>query len=111
MSSEKAILVLLLLICALFNILGDYFAKVWSAGGNGAGAWKMWLAGGFYCTLTAAWMYGLNRMQHLGRWTCIWTIISLAAGVLMSQLIFHEPMTIKTWVGIGFAAVSLALLI
>lgn len=65
----------------------------------------------FYCGNTAAWLYGLKQVQHLGRWTCIWTIISLLAGVLMSQLIFSEPMTIKTWIGVGFAAVSLALLI
>jgi len=108
MLSQKVIIGILLAVCVIFNILGDYFAKSWSANGN---QWRVWLAAVFYCTLTAGWLVGLKTMQHLGRWTCIWTILSLVAGVMMSQVIFAEPMTVKTWVGVGLAILSLVLLV
>lgn len=37
MSSSTSIMVLLLLVCALFNILGDFFGKTWSAGVTNGG--------------------------------------------------------------------------
>jgi len=100
---------------AILWILGSLV--LFSAGEAGS---KLWVASGrwewaastivLYAVGSAMWLPAIKRTNHLASLGSLWNAGAMITTVLMGTLVFHEQVTPRQWIGIGFGFVACFLL-
>lgn len=102
----KLLALVLLAIAVLFEVGADFLFKQWSAENRKV----LFLAGMIlYGIGTVGWAYAL-RFAYLTKAVTIFTAFNLLAVVALGVLVFHEPLSLRSKVGILFALLSIVLL-
>lgn len=92
---------------AIAFAFGEYFSKYYAL-------WHHWtdLVVLFACynVGVACWLPAINETKELAIIGSIWSVMSLAATVLIGVFFFNERVDVYHWVGIVLAALSVTLL-
>lgn len=86
---------------------GEYLSKVFSVYPS-----KRLLVSLTLCYLVGVWLWlpALRARQSLIVAGTIWSVLSLLITFVMGALIFHEPVTVRTGLGVMFAATAIVFL-
>ena len=99
--------ILWITVSAISFAFGEYFSKYYAM-------WHAWqdLVALFVCYNigVACWLPAINETKELAIIGSIWSVMSLAATVLIGVFLFKEHIDVWHWVGIGLAALSVTLL-
>jgi multidrug transporter EmrE-like cation transporter len=86
---------------------GEYCSKLWSQRPSIGLTILVVIS---YSLGALIWLPALRAHGNLGILTTIFSVVGTVVGVLIGLLLFHEPVSVKQFVGIGLALVSIALL-
>lgn len=86
---------------------GEYFSKIWS---EKPSLLLAIITVSCYAISVLAWLPALRAHGTLAVLSTIFALIGLLAGVVIGIFIFHEPVTLKQYIGISLAIVATILL-
>lgn len=96
-----------IILSAIAFAFGEYFSKYYAL-------WHAWqdLVAVFLCYNLGVvfWLPAIAKTKELAIIGSIWSVMSLAATVLIGVTLFNEKLDVLHWVGIGLAGLSVALL-
>jgi multidrug transporter EmrE-like cation transporter len=96
-----------LVLSAIFFAVGEFYSKKWAVNP----CWqKLALLLVSYLVGILCWLPAILQTKQLALTGAIWSVLSLAATVLLGTLVFKENLEVVHWVGMGTAAVSVFLL-
>ena len=101
-------IMLWLFISIAFECFGDYFVKKWSLDSASIRMFVYSIV--FYNLMLLSWMIVIWKSKEISIVGTIWLLLGHGCLIMVGAGIFHEPLTIKQWCGIGLAAVSLVLM-
>ena len=101
-------IVMWLLISIAFEGGGDYFVKRWSLDVTSVKMFMYSIV--FYNLMLLSWMVVIWNSKEISIVGTIWLLLGHGCLIMVGAGIFHEPLTITQWCGIGLAAISLVLM-
>lgn len=102
--TQRAYVILFLLLYVAANSVGDFFSKKWTLT---SASWMLIVAVMFYAVNTATWFSLLRVNSHLGKMATAWQMAGLVVAIVLSQFVFHEPMTWTSWAAVVLGICSL----
>lgn len=101
-------IIVCLLVSVMFEGFGDYFVKLWSTDPS---IYKNFILSLItYNCMLLTWMACIWKSKEISIVGTIWLLLGHGCLILVGAGMFHEVLTIKQWIGVGLAAVSLALM-
>jgi drug/metabolite transporter (DMT)-like permease len=93
---------------ALFTGLGDYLSKKFSLNPN----WHLaFYAASAYLVGVLFWFRMIYHFQSLARAGELWILTSGVLLLVISQCIFHEPLSPRQWAGVALGLIAIVLLL
>ena len=98
---------LIILIAMVAYGAGEYTSKLYGAHPSfRLGAYSM-LA---YMVSCLMFLVGMQRFNSLSVLGMVWTVLYSAITLSIAVLCFHEPLSVRQWIGIGFGLISIVML-
>lgn len=98
---------LLVALAMLFYAGGEYMSKCYA---NAPAPGKFALAILLYMLNAMLFLPALNRFNSLSRLGTVWNLAYIMVTLVLAVAVFHEALTVRHWVGIVLALVSVWLL-
>ena len=89
---------------------GEYFSKLYTNASVKTGL-LLFAIYFVYTSGTFAWMGVMRNNNQLALMATIWSVATLATGVILGVVVFKESLSLTQWIGITLAFISTYLLI